>query len=68
MDLSQSFNIKLKNAGKQIFPYIMWFDSKQDHNSGMHAKNLKDISIRVRRLQGPFGGWGLSCGKGRNAL
>ena len=49
MDLSQSFNIKLKNAGKQIFPHIMWFDSKLDHNSGLHAKNHRDISTNKVR-------------------
>ena len=67
-----------KNAGKMrgkiIFPPLWCFIQKLDHNSGLLAKNQREISSnKVRRLLWPLGGG--KCGKGgegirraRNAL
>ena len=57
----------LKNAGKIrgkiIFPLLWILIQKLDHNSGLHAKNQREISSnKVRRLLWPLGG--RKCGKG----
>ena len=52
-----------ENKGKKYFSYILLFDSKLDHNSGLHAKNQREISsYKVRRLLWTLGG--RNAGKG----
>ena len=44
----------LKNAGKITFPPLWCLNQKLDHNSGLHAKNQRDISKnKVRKFQQP---------------
>ena len=68
MVLTQSFWKKWpENAGKikgKISFSPLWFlIQKLDHNSGLHAKNQRDISSnKVRRLLWSLGG--VNCGKG----
>ena len=47
----------LKNAGKIIFPPLWFLIKKLDHNSGLHAKNQRDISKnKVRKPPPPLYG------------
>jgi hypothetical protein len=57
-----------KIKGKIIFPPLWVLIKKLDHNSGLHAKNQREISSnKVRRLLLPLGGG--KCGKGgRNGI
>ena len=66
MDLTKFFFKCQKNAGKIkgkiIFPPLWVLIKKLDHNSGLHAKNQREISSnKVRRLLWPLGGG--KCGK-----
>ena len=48
-------------SGKITFPPFWFLIQKLDHNSGLHAKNQREISSnKVRRHHRPFGGgkWG----------
>ena len=46
-----------KNEGGNLFPPILVFDLKLDLNSGLHAKNQREISCnKVRRLHRLFRG------------
>ena len=52
-----------KIKGKIIFPTLWVLIKKLDRNSGLHAKNQREISSnKVRRLLWPLGGG--KCGKG----
>ena len=62
---------KCGKKGKNYFSYICCLIQKLDHNSGLRAKNQREISIR--RLLWPLGGgkWGkggeMVQGEGGNA-
>ena len=45
---------KCGKKGKNYFPTFCCLIQKLDHNSGLHAKNQREISIR--RLLWPLGG------------
>ena len=52
-----------KNKGEIIFPTFCCLIKKLDHNSGLHAKNQREISSnKVRSLLWPLGRG--KCGKG----
>ena len=54
MDLSQSFWKKPEKCGKKIFPHILLFHSKLDHNSALHAK-IREKSILIEsRIEFPY--------------
>ena len=44
----------LKNAGKIIFSPLWCVFQKLDHNSGLHAKNQREISKNEVRTPPPF--------------
>ena len=57
-----------KINGKIIFSPLWFLIQKLDHNSGLHAKNQREISSnKVRRLLWPVGG--RKCGnRGGNGI
>ena len=54
MDLSQSFWKKPEKCGKKIFPHILLFDSKLDHNSALHAKIREKSLLIESRIEFPY--------------
>ena len=54
MDLSQSFWKKPEKCGKKIFPHILLFESKLDHNSALHAKIREKSLLIESRIEFPY--------------